>query len=201
MQHLGCLKALLVSAIVATALGTQAAPLAVVEGGFGSEFSDLGGSPSVLGNLDVGANTVKGGMTHFPGVTDVEDWFQVGLPQGLTIVSATVQVTFIATCTGISTDCDRVLFQDNLADDTGFIYAIGSTLLPNAAVSADLADLDIVFHGLFQQLGSSSGGNVNYTLTLNVEPISSNVPEPASAAIVGLGALGLSLSRRRSSKP
>lgn len=85
---------------------------------------------------------------------------------------------------GFSVALSSAAFADILAD--GF-FSVG-------------AHISTLSNGYNQVLWSSSNGASAAYLTINLEPAPSDVPEPASIAMVGLGLAGLAFSRRHKAK-
>jgi hypothetical protein len=171
-------------------------------------YSEISGdlSGQNVGTLDVGLNTIQGQFCTSSDVpcaglssTDF-DSFRFHLPSGLVLNNTTF--TFLTTVLPGTTVANTAYnLRDFDADLT--LASADINLIPSGSSSQFSSALPISAAGEYQifhaQLGKNGPGFfVDYTWTLDVSQ-ASQISEPASLALLGIGLAGLGFNRRKRS--
>jgi len=194
----------LLAATVCAAFGVaaQAAPFSYSEG---ADLPDLLPAGTVF-PFDIGVNTVSGSIHDIPSQTSYDfDSFAFSLPAGsqLSSVMLAFSTTPIGNTSIALTDfrfcpSNAYCYSDPLST-TGDINLLGASpvsefggILPIGAGTYGIEQGSMTAPG-------NGGFTADYTWTFNVSPTSS-VPEPETIALLGIGLIGLALSRRKRAK-
>jgi hypothetical protein len=174
----------------------QAAPLTVIES---TDFSDLSGSPTTVGVLDVGVNSISGsvsGQSAFLCLGDCRDYFAVQLPSGLAIVGWELDITDFSYGGGTTT-VDGA--YDGFGGPGGSFAINGNTVVLSSAIFSIPGQYEA---GLVSPWSNNPctgfcppppSGSFSYTVKYTVAA----VPEPASVVLFGSGLAALCFRRRR----
>jgi len=178
-----------------------AAPIAIIET---TDFSNTAPGATV-GTLDVGTNTVSGGVAFLTG--DLADYFQLDLPAGdiltgwtLTTAGSPGSVSYtpggtLTSFTG-STYSSSLLFSPHEFLSPFSLTITGTNLAsgPQTLTFGFVAPTATIEGGTL-----NSGLNFTYNLSFTVAAGASPtpVPEPASFCLLGTGVLALARRRKR----
>lgn len=169
-------------ALLAALLFATASPaLTVVEG---VDFSDSSATPTAIGTLDLGVNTVSGTLDSTLLAGDDADNFRFVVDPGMLVTSVLVSISGY----GQTGDPDGV--ARDLATNVSDFAIAGNGLSPEllltpfGAGSFDFQVLDTTGGGLLNNL------SLSYTVTMVA------VPEPATAVLLAAALLGLGAARR-----
>jgi hypothetical protein len=201
------LCALFMTAAIAAAGQAPAAVVVYNE----TTHGDLTGSflsPTDIGPLDVGANTISGAFGfHAATRTFDSDSFDFSIAAGQQLDS--VSITLTSLTSGITRSEWRLMDADETFRFATPMASADLSLPANTTIFTAAMPLGPGNYMIFHH--SINGFNLNandvlpsYTFTLNVSgeptPDPAVVPEPASLAIWGLGALGMAVAARRKRK-
>jgi len=195
--------------MIAFLAGSSAAHAAVIHYTEPADLSNTS-SPTPLGSLDVGTNTINGSIdcttqpepnTNAACTGDRVDDFSVTLPSGDQITSVTLNVTgYTTTGTG-----DSALFRMSPLPFTAYVFL--HPVSSNGPVS--LFNGSITGPGTFefgadalQDISTATYPNsvsFNYLYSITVAQVSTAppLPQPATLALLGIGLAGIGFARPR----
>src|SRR5262245_4900162 len=157
-----------------------ALPLSVTESG---DFSGSGLSPTAVGTLDAGINTISGDTADSAPFPD-SDFFSVTLPGGFSITGISLSVSSFVDGSLLSS---LVLLSSPSSGFESF-NGDGTVTVDPFTISGTTVVIDVRGDGGFDVPGRDT---FDYTVSITA------IPEPATALLVGLGLAGVAAASRR----